>query len=68
LYAGVFAAGERERYELAPGRHAWVQVVRGRVTVNGQELSAGDGAALSDVSQVELEVADTAEVLLFDLA
>jgi hypothetical protein len=43
-------------------------VVRGRVSVNGQELGAGDGAALSDVEQVAIEGVDTAEVLLFDLA
>jgi quercetin 2,3-dioxygenase len=68
LYAGAFASGERAQQELGPGRHAWVQVVRGRVNVNGEALSAGDGAALSDVGVVGLEGVDDAEVLLFDLA
>ncbi|HEY6560162.1 MAG TPA: pirin family protein [Polyangiaceae bacterium] len=68
LYAGTFASGERAQHELGPGRHSWVQVVRGRVNVNGKELSAGDGAALSDVGAVAFEGVDDAEVLLFDLA
>jgi redox-sensitive bicupin YhaK (pirin superfamily) len=68
LYAGTFASGDRAQHEFGPGRHAWVQVVRGRVNVNGQELRAGDGAALSEVSAVGFEGVDDAEVLLFDLA
>jgi redox-sensitive bicupin YhaK (pirin superfamily) len=67
LYAGLFAAGQAGQYELAPGRHAWVQVARGRVRVNGRELSAGDGASLSDEKLVQLEGIDAGEVLVFDL-
>jgi quercetin 2,3-dioxygenase len=70
LYAGLFAEGERAELSLAPGRHSWVQVVRGRVRVNGQELSAGDGAALSSEPTVTVEGVDGGEggeVLVFDL-
>jgi redox-sensitive bicupin YhaK (pirin superfamily) len=45
-----------------------VQVARGAVTLNGQALSAGDGAALSDERRVDLRATDAAEVLLFNLA
>jgi redox-sensitive bicupin YhaK (pirin superfamily) len=68
LYAGLFAAGERATLDLAPGRHAWVHVARGRARVNGHELGAGDAAALSDEAAVTLEGVDGAEVLVFDLA
>ncbi len=68
LYASMLAPGERVQHRLAPGRHAWVQAVRGRLTVNGQELRAGDGAALSDESVVTLTAADESELLVFDLA
>jgi hypothetical protein len=69
LYGTVLAPGERVEYGLGQGRHAWVQVTRGGITLNGNPLRAGDGAALSDVSALEL-VGDgeKAEVLLFDLA
>jgi quercetin 2,3-dioxygenase len=68
LYATVLEPSEAAAHELRAGRHAWVQVARGRVLVNGQALRAGDGAALSAEERVELEGLERAEVLLFDLA
>jgi quercetin 2,3-dioxygenase len=68
LYAGVFDAGESAELELASGRHAWVHIARGRARVNGKELAAGDGAAISGEKAVRIEGIDGAEVLLFDLA
>ena len=68
LYAGLFTAGQRASLPLAPGRHAWVHVARGRVLINGQALGAGDAAALSDEGEVAVEGVDGAEVLVFDLA
>jgi redox-sensitive bicupin YhaK (pirin superfamily) len=68
LHAGIFAEGESSELALAKGRHAWVQVARGRVRVNGKELHAGDGAAFSDERLVKLEGIDDSEVLVFDLA
>lgn len=56
-------------HELAPGRHAWLQVTRGTVTLFEQPLAAGDGAAISDVTTLPLTAgSEPAEVLLFDLA
>jgi len=68
LYATVLAAGESVKHELKPERHAYVQVARGRVLLNGTELGTGDGAAISAEKSVELAGVDKAEVLLFDLA
>ena len=68
LYAGNFDRGERATLTLRPGRHAWVQVARGTASVNGNVLREGDGAALSDVREVEIAGVDKGEVLLFDLA
>jgi len=67
LYAGLFAADESATLALAPGRRAYVHVARGRVTVNGQPLEAGDAAKLADVAEVKVEQGDDAEVLVFDL-
>jgi redox-sensitive bicupin YhaK (pirin superfamily) len=68
LFAGVLAAGETVEHALAPGRHAWVHVVRGRAQVNGVALAAGDAVALSEERTVRIEGIDAAEVLVFDLA
>ena len=68
LYAGLLAAGERAALELERGRHAWVQIASGEVTVNGETLQAGDGAALSDERTVDVKASTDAELLVFDLA
>jgi quercetin 2,3-dioxygenase len=68
VYAAVLDPGERASHRLRPGRHAWVQVARGSVTLNGQPLRAGDGAAVSDETSLDLAGTEPAEVLLFDLA
>ncbi|MGH9945047.1 MAG: pirin family protein [Pyrinomonadaceae bacterium] len=68
LYAGVLAAGEEVSHTLGAGRHAWVQVARGAVEVNGQALEQSDGAAISDETEIKITGAGSAEVLLFDLA
>ena len=68
LYAGLLAEGDRLEHGLAAGRHAWLQLASGAVTANGQWLRAGDGAAISGESAVEIVADEAAEILLFDLA
>jgi redox-sensitive bicupin YhaK (pirin superfamily) len=68
LYVTNLDGDEQARLELAPGRHAWVQVARGSVELNGERLEAGDGAALSDERAIALARGQGAEVLVFDLA
>ncbi len=68
LYAGVFNRGMKGELPLPRGRHAWVQIARGKARVNGHELKAGDGVAMSDVPAVLVEGLDACEVLVFDLA
>jgi redox-sensitive bicupin YhaK (pirin superfamily) len=67
LYAAVLAPGETVKHALQPERHAYVQVARGSVTLNGDKLAAGDGAAISQEKALELTGVEDAEVLLFDL-
>jgi redox-sensitive bicupin YhaK (pirin superfamily) len=68
LYAGLFDQGESAVLPLDEGRHAWIQVARGRARVNGQELESGDGLALVREPRVEIEGIADAELLVFDLA
>jgi quercetin 2,3-dioxygenase len=68
LYATVLGSNEAVQHTLKPERHAYVQVMRGSVTLNGTQLEAGDGAAISAEKQLELSGVKDAEVLLFDLA
>ncbi|HEX4545789.1 MAG TPA: pirin family protein [Candidatus Acidoferrum sp.] len=68
LYVTLLGNGESVRHELKPDRHAYVQVARGSVKLNGTKLDAGDGAGISSEKAVELTGVSDAEVLLFDLA
>jgi len=67
LFIGSLPAGGKLHYDLRPGRHAWLQVASGSLALEGRVLEAGDGAALSGESALDLEAATAAEVLLFDL-
>ncbi|MGB7250670.1 MAG: pirin family protein [Phormidesmis sp.] len=69
LYTATLNEGNPLSYDLAAERRAWLQVTRGALEVDGQSLSAGDGAAIADLSALDLvAIADNTEVLLFDLA
>jgi redox-sensitive bicupin YhaK (pirin superfamily) len=68
LWMARLGEGDERVHSLAAGRHAWVHVARGAVTLNGRALGEGDGAALTDEPAVRLVGRGDAEVLLFDLA
>jgi redox-sensitive bicupin YhaK (pirin superfamily) len=67
LWFARLDAGNRVTHKQAPGRHAWVHVAEGEVTLNGKKLSGGDAAAVSEESTLELSGVRPAQVLLFDL-
>ncbi len=68
LYAALLDADQSVTFEPRSGRHVWLQVVRGAIDVNGVRLEAGDGAAISDESLLNITGRESAELLLFDLA
>ena len=68
VHATVLEDGESVTHDLAAGRGAWIQVVRGAVVAGGNELRAGDGAAVTDENRIEIAAHGSAELLLFDLA
>lgn len=67
VHAGLFDGSETTTLELGPERHAYVQVARGALNLNGQRLTAGDGARLRDETRLEIGAGQDAEVLVFDL-
>jgi redox-sensitive bicupin YhaK (pirin superfamily) len=67
LYAADLEPGATVRHAFAPGRCGWLQVARGVVSLEGDELREGDGAAISAEASIALATAVGGEVLLFDL-
>ena len=67
LYSAVLEAGQVVTHRFAPGRHGWLQVVRGAVELPQARLETSDGAAIADTQELSFRAVDAAELLLFDL-
>ena len=67
IYLSSLDEGSRIDHSLDRGRHAWLQVLRGSVTLNDQTLTTSDGAAVSEEDSLEIVASQPAEVMLFDL-
>ncbi|GAA3548711.1 pirin family protein [Zobellella aerophila] len=67
LYQLWLGQGEGAELALAPGRKAWVQLVEGKLSVNGERLAPGDGAALSDEERLSFSATQPVRALVFDL-
>ena len=68
LWGTSIGAGQGRELRLRPGRHGWIHVARGSVSVNGTLLGEGDGAAVSGEESLQFRSETGAEVLMFDLA
>ena len=61
-------AGSEIDYPVAEGRAVWVQLIEGKLELNGETLEAGDGAAITAERELKLRAVEDAHFLLFDLA
>ncbi|MSV32039.1 MAG: pirin family protein [Bryobacterales bacterium] len=68
VYISALSDGQEVQLPLAAGRHAWVQVATGQITLNGTLLEIGDGAAVSDESLLTLRGTEKSDILLFELS
>ncbi len=68
LYSALLAAGDEVTHATERTRKGWVQVASGAVTVNGEQLAAGDGAAIAYEDNVAIQALSATELLLFDRA
>tara|TARA_R110002049_G_scaffold285698_4_gene466963 strand:- start:78936 stop:79634 length:699 start_codon:yes stop_codon:yes gene_type:complete len=68
ILLGSLDPGVQVAYPLDLGRHAWLQMLRGSVSLNDNPMATGDGAAVSEEDQLKITASDDAEIMLFDLA
>lgn len=68
VFAATLQPGQENRHGLGPMRGAWIQVLRGGVHVEEEQLDAGDGAAIEETNEMVIQAPAEAELLLFDLA
>lgn len=68
LYVAKLAQGDELSHSLEAGRHGWVQLAKGSITLNGTPLGESDGAAICDETELVIKAEGDTELLLFDLA
>ena len=68
LYISKLQAGKNVEFATKPGRHTWIQVVRGPVQVNGESLAVGDAVKTSDEQLLKISATGEGEIMLFDMA
>jgi len=68
IFGSILEKNIKVNYPLNPARHAWVQVAKGAIELNGERLSQGDGAAISEEKQITFQgLEPESEFVLFDL-
>ena len=67
IFATQLDRGQELDYTVEKGRHGWLQVARGSLTVNGTKLSAGDAIATSKATGIHAVAEANTDALLFDL-
>lgn len=68
VFVSTLDAAQEIEHDLQPGRYAWLQVLRGAVSLNGQSIGTSDGAAVMEENVLKIQANVPSEVLLFDLA
>lgn len=68
LWASLLSAEKSVSFDIKPGRKVWLQIVKGKLSVDGLSLAAGDGLGLLDAGKIDLVAQENCEFLLFDLA
>ena len=67
LYASILEAGAKVELAITDSNKVFVQVVRGDISVNGQDATAGDGVQITDQDQLIIAGQSEAEFLLFNM-
>lgn len=67
LWIGQLNDNQRIDYQLASSRHAWLQVISGKLSIKNLSLSKGDGLAVSAEDGLSIQAIEEAQFLLFDL-
>lgn len=67
IFVGKFSAEKNFEFAIKEGRKIWIQLISGKISVNGSSLENGDAAAIIDESKIKILAEEKSEFLLFDL-
>ena len=67
IYRIRLQPGQTVTHDLKAGRGAWLHVAEGALTLNGVELTAGDGASTEEPGKLTVTASEPTQAILFDL-
>lgn len=67
VYVSRLREGDGFEFELRPKRGAWIQLIKGRIRIDDNELSAGDGFSVDEPGLKNFKALENSEFILFDL-
>ena len=67
VYFGKLDAGKKLVHQVTAGRAQWLHVIEGDISVCSDRFATGDGAAIENAHELEIESHAGAQFLLFDL-
>lgn len=67
LHVARLDKGKSLQFEARAGRNLWIQMIRGRMEINGSSISEGDGMTVTDPQLLKMQTLEDSEFMLFDL-
>ncbi len=67
LYQLILAKGTKRLHTIIKGRTVYVHVIFGSLLINGELLTSGDGAVVTELTEIEFTGNEPGEALVFDL-
>jgi redox-sensitive bicupin YhaK (pirin superfamily) len=68
VFVSRLTAGTTVTHALGPGRGAYLYVIEGAVAVNGEPMTAGAAAQITDETSIATRAAQLSELILVDVA
>ncbi|MEE9117984.1 MAG: pirin family protein [Calditrichia bacterium] len=67
LFLGRLDKNQKVEFSSEDSNKIWVQLISGQISINGKELSAGDGAAINKTAILNIESKEKSEFLIFEM-
>ena len=67
IFVGKFSAQKTFDFVVKKDRKIWIQIVSGKISVNGDIFESGDAAAIGNESELKITAEENSEFLLLDL-
>jgi redox-sensitive bicupin YhaK (pirin superfamily) len=67
LFLGKLDKNRKVEFSTEDSNKIWVQLISGQLSINGKELSAGDGAAINKTAILNIESKEKSEFLIFEM-